>query len=122
MAHPLDYWRQQLPTWTNRLQTNIHDLVQPGTARATQYPHLHEAFAGRLDEAWIARHGEQVSLCDEHYTLDNGNAARADADEFQAYVNHGNELPYENAEYRLRNMCRVLKGRMTPYANIGGGS
>lgn len=119
MAHPLNDWRQQLPTWANLLQTNIHDLVQPGTAIATQYPHLHEAFAGRLDQAWIARNDAPVSRCDELILMPDGRWERADADQFQIYHNHDNVVAMNHQQ---RDTCQVLEGRMHVYAKIGGGS
>lgn len=92
--------------------------MQPGTAIATKYPHLHEAFAGRLDQAWIARNDEPVSRCDELILMPDGRWQRADADQFQIYHNHHNVVA---KNHQQQNICQVLERRMHVYAKIGGG-
>lgn len=123
---PLQYWKQQ-GFWRdlNYLALHILGLVEPDSEEARQYPHLHDVFSDRLDQAMAARDGDPISKCEHDFATLTGRH-RADTHEFQRHANNVSILEHtgdvNEKEYRMDNMCQHLYSRMHPYAEIGSGS
>lgn len=126
-TNPLQQW-QRHGLWRKTLNTTFMDLLEGDSAISRAYPHLHEAFWSRFNEAMDARNGESVSKCNELYPDGRtGRLSRADSILYQR--NHGddNETPeYEDGspdstEERGRRICARLRDRMHIRAAIGSG-
>ena len=124
-TNPLQRW-QRVKDWNKCLNTVFMDLLDEDSALSMNFPHLHEVFWTRFNEAMDTRDEKPVSLCDEKYPDGHtGKSYRADSEIFQRNYSH-NKRQSDNqdeggTELRSQQLCRQLRERLKIRAAIGAG-